>query len=220
MADYQDSTPKEFAAIVDFERKPFAGPELVAPDRTGQLWWRGSADLNANDRMCVLFKVIDRPKIRAKRCRDRNIIGEIEVWDEYDYMHPIVQIIPHTDYQYGRQWWEGYHSWDSKEHGPGSPSQYSRVTQGNMEIKKEWRNRVGQMWRRSDYKEKSKFSKMPADQWGNFVIVSSKVFENTCTIVHDVVYVDSFRGTIVEHGGSTNEKSWCMDTDSRFERIS
>lgn len=216
MADYKDSDPQEFAEIVDFERKPFAGPSLVAPDRTGQLWWRGPADLNANTHTCILFKVIGPPRLLTKTIRDQNILGEWVFDEEYDYSHPIEQIIPYADNRYSREWREGYHSWESESHS----DQYMRVAQGSMQIKEEWRHRVGQMWRRSDYKEKSIFSKTPADQWGNFVIVSTKVHENTCTVVHDVVYVDSHRSTIVEHSGATAEKEWCMDTDPRFERIS
>ncbi len=221
MSDYSDRPlkPEEFGEY-DPERKPFAAPGQIAPDRTGQLWWRGPADLNKNEHSCVLFRVIGPPKLRLKRVRDQNILGETVIDEEYDYVHPIEQIIPHSDYQFGRQWWEGYHSWESADHGPGSPSEYTRVHPGNMKIEDAWRNRVGQMWRRSDRREPILYREGPFPEWGNFVIVSSTIHENTCTVVHNVVYTDNTRGTIVEHGGATEEKDWSMDKDERFTRLS
>lgn len=220
MSDYRYVEPKQIVKSgYDPERKPFAHWSQPAPDRTGQYWWRGSADLNSNTHSCIFFKVIGPPRLMIKTVRDQNIIGEIEWSEEYDYIHPIEQIIPYTDYQYGRQWHEGYHSWESKDHGPSSPSPYERVNLGDMKIEEAWRHRVGQMWRRSDHKEQNIFSRKSPETWGNFVIVSTKINENTCTVVHDVVYVDGTKSTIVEHGGATQEKSWSMDTDRRFERI-
>lgn len=88
-----------------------------------------------------------------------------------------------------------------------------------MKIDPAWLARVGQMWRRLDSQDSNvMLAKQKA--WGNFLIVSTRVHENTCTVVHDVIYVDSCqRNTIVEHGGSSPEKEWSMDRDTRFTRL-
>jgi hypothetical protein len=75
------------------------------------------------------------------------------------------------------------------------------------------------MRRRSDRKDRRIFSRKSPETWDNFVIVSTKIIENACTVVHDVVYVEGTKSTIVEPGGAAQEKSWSMDTDRRFERI-
>ncbi len=89
-----------------------------------------------------------------------------------------------------------------------------------MRIEDAWRQRVGQLWRRQDRQDgffPAAYNK--GKQWGNFVVVSSKIHENTCTVVHSVVYVDGHHSTIVEHGGSDSDKEWSMDKDERFVRL-
>lgn len=107
----------------DIERKPFAAPYVPAPDRTGQLWWRGPMDLSKNDRSCIFFRVIGPPKLRKVVKIETDILGFEAVTEEYDYVHPIQQIIPTTNRQCGGQWWEGFHCWESERHQDG----YTRI---------------------------------------------------------------------------------------------
>ncbi len=127
MSEYRYTEPEVSKDDYDPERKPFARPGFVAPDRTGQLWWRGPMDLSKNNHSMIFFRVIGPPRLRESTRHDENILGEKVVYTEYDYDHPIHQIIPPTDYQYGKYWWEGYHSWESEDHGPNSSSVYTRV---------------------------------------------------------------------------------------------